>query len=259
MLDLSRTKLPNANLPNAKLSQAKAMARTLRDGLSGRSISLSHSACLELVAHQFGFANWNVLAARLESSPPPLAPLAIPKGWFATGSVTPESHRLGLDPATPGAILIESRLERGQGLGALTDRIAVLMQSVAAEAYCGQRLRLSVDLRCRDADCGTIWMRVDGRERMGLAFDNMLTRTTDGPLTGDRDWTRRSVVLDVPDAADSLHYGLFLKGYGQVWARRVRLDGVGPEIPVTGEPRTPPRCDKGQLAAAPTNLDFREA
>ena len=74
MLDLSRTKLPNANLPNAKLSQAKAMARTLRDGLSGRSISLSHSACLELVAHQFGFANRNVLAARLESSPPPLSP-----------------------------------------------------------------------------------------------------------------------------------------------------------------------------------------
>lgn len=247
MLDLSQT----------TLSQAKTMARTLRDGLSGRSISLSHSACLELVAHQFGYPNWNVLAARLESPRPPAPPLALPKGWFVTGSVTAESHRLGLDPALPGAILIESRLERGQGT--LGDRIAVLMQSVEAEAFRGQRLRLSVDLRCRDAECGTIWMRVDGRERMSLAFDNMMTRTSQGPVTGDRDWTRRSVVLDVTDEAASLHYGVFLKGTGRVWARGVRLDVVGPDIPVTAEPRTLPRYDKGLLSPVPTNLDFREA
>lgn len=249
MLDFSQT----------TLSQAKTMARTLRDGLSGRSISLSHSACLELVAHQFGYPNWNVLAARLESPRPPAPPLALPKGWFVTGSVTAESHRLGLDPALPGAILIESRLERTQGLSTLGDRIAVLMQSVEAEAFRGQRLRLSVDLRCRDADCGTIWMRVDGGERMSLAFDNMMTRTTEGPVSGDQDWTRRSVVLDVPEEGASLHYGMFLKGYGRVWARGLRLDRVGPEIAVTAEPRTPPRYDKGQLAASPVNLDFREA
>lgn len=45
---------------------AKAMARSLRDGLQKQSVSITHSQSLELVAAQFGFANWNILAAKLE-------------------------------------------------------------------------------------------------------------------------------------------------------------------------------------------------
>lgn len=45
---------------------AKAMAKSLRDSLAARSVLLSHSACLEIVAKQFGFADWNTLAARLD-------------------------------------------------------------------------------------------------------------------------------------------------------------------------------------------------
>lgn len=44
---------------------AKTMAKSLRDALAGRNVSLSHSACLEIVARQFGFADWNTLSARL--------------------------------------------------------------------------------------------------------------------------------------------------------------------------------------------------
>lgn len=46
---------------------AKAMAQTLRDDLSGKSLTLSHSECLELVAHMLGLRDWNVLAAKIES------------------------------------------------------------------------------------------------------------------------------------------------------------------------------------------------
>jgi Glyoxalase superfamily protein/ClpX C4-type zinc finger len=42
---------------------ARAMAKSLRDSLAARSVSLSHSECLEIVAKQFGFADWNTLAA----------------------------------------------------------------------------------------------------------------------------------------------------------------------------------------------------
>ena len=42
---------------------AKAMAKSLRDSLAARSVKLSHSECLELVAKQFGFADWNTLSA----------------------------------------------------------------------------------------------------------------------------------------------------------------------------------------------------
>ena len=44
---------------------AKTMAKSLRDSLVDRHVSLSHSACLEIVARQFGFADWNTLSAKL--------------------------------------------------------------------------------------------------------------------------------------------------------------------------------------------------
>lgn len=44
---------------------AKLMAKALREALEGRSLPLSHAASLEIVAHQFGFHDWNVLAAKI--------------------------------------------------------------------------------------------------------------------------------------------------------------------------------------------------
>jgi hypothetical protein len=45
---------------------AKVMARCLRDSLAARDVALSHSQCLELVARQFGFPEWNTLSAKLD-------------------------------------------------------------------------------------------------------------------------------------------------------------------------------------------------
>jgi hypothetical protein len=45
---------------------SKAMAKSLRERLAAKSIALSHSECLELVAQQFGFDNWNILAAKID-------------------------------------------------------------------------------------------------------------------------------------------------------------------------------------------------
>jgi catechol 2,3-dioxygenase-like lactoylglutathione lyase family enzyme len=47
-------------------TEAKAMARSLRDSLAARHFSLSHSECLEIVARQFGFQNWNVLSSKID-------------------------------------------------------------------------------------------------------------------------------------------------------------------------------------------------
>src|ERR1700722_9393410 len=44
---------------------AKTMAKSLRVSLVDRKVSLSHSACLEIVARQMGFADWNTLSAKL--------------------------------------------------------------------------------------------------------------------------------------------------------------------------------------------------
>ena len=55
---------------------AKAMAQTLREALKAKSVSLTHSESLELVARTLGFPDWNHLAARIQSSQPQLAPSA---------------------------------------------------------------------------------------------------------------------------------------------------------------------------------------
>src|ERR1700743_3525637 len=49
---------------------AKAMAQTLREALNVKSMSVTHSESLELVAKVLGFRDWNVLAARIQASNP---------------------------------------------------------------------------------------------------------------------------------------------------------------------------------------------
>jgi hypothetical protein len=46
---------------------AKAMAQTLREALSAKSVSLTHSEALELIAKILGCRDWNALAARIQS------------------------------------------------------------------------------------------------------------------------------------------------------------------------------------------------
>ena len=50
---------------------AEAMAKSLRSALGEREMAITHGEALELVAKQFGCADWNVMAAQLtrESAP----------------------------------------------------------------------------------------------------------------------------------------------------------------------------------------------
>src|SRR6266704_2881849 len=48
---------------------AKAMAQTLREALKPKSISLTNSESLELVAKMLGFHDWNVLSAQIQANP----------------------------------------------------------------------------------------------------------------------------------------------------------------------------------------------
>jgi ATP-dependent Lon protease len=49
---------------------AKAMAQTLRDTLKTKSVSLTHSESLEIVAKTLGFHDWNVLSATIQARKP---------------------------------------------------------------------------------------------------------------------------------------------------------------------------------------------
>jgi uncharacterized protein len=52
---------------------AKAMAQTLREALKTKSVSLTHSESLELIATILGFRDWNVLSATIQSEVQPAA------------------------------------------------------------------------------------------------------------------------------------------------------------------------------------------
>jgi catechol 2,3-dioxygenase-like lactoylglutathione lyase family enzyme len=49
---------------------AKLMAKSLRETMAARQVPLSHSDTLEIVARQFGYDDWNVLAAKIGEAPP---------------------------------------------------------------------------------------------------------------------------------------------------------------------------------------------
>lgn len=49
------------------IQDAKGMAKAVREKLAEQQIEIGHSQALEIVARQFGYDNWNVLAAKLEA------------------------------------------------------------------------------------------------------------------------------------------------------------------------------------------------
>jgi len=229
---------------------AKVMAKSLRDDLAKRDVRLAHGDCLELVAHQFGAADWNTLAARITAATSDARELVLPQGWIVTGHTELTNYRLGLDPVLPGVALIESRFDRDSGVDLTGDKYAVLMQSIVADAYRGGKVRLTASLKTEAADAGTIWMRVDRAPGSAIRFDNMMTRSQNGALKGTKGWTKRSIVLEVPDEATSIHYGFFLQGYGRVWAKGFALDRVSAQAETT--------AGSGAYLPEPINLDFSQ-
>jgi ATP-dependent Lon protease len=64
---------------------AKAMAQTLRESLTTKAVTISHSESLELVSRMLGVADWNTLSALLQASRRDVMPaVARPQG--ATGN-----------------------------------------------------------------------------------------------------------------------------------------------------------------------------
>ena len=165
-----------------------------------------------------------------------------PKGWFPAGS-SPDSYDMGVQPGDRhagdrNAYIRAQAQHRGFG---------TLMQTIGADAFRGKRLRLSGYLRTRDAKSAAMWMRIDGNFQQTLGFDNMSSRT----LSGDTEWKRYDIVLDVPEGAQAIAFGFLLEGKGEVLADDFHMEPVGKDVPVTG-------TDRPALPAMPSNLDFAQ-
>jgi hypothetical protein len=218
---------------------AKAMAKALRQALAERQIDIAHSDSLELVARQFGLANWNMLSAQIQSaisSQPKLPP-----GWYRTGQWDPDLHRMGPDPERPGTLKIET-LKDTVAEGAF----ASLAQTILADDFRGGKIRFSAELMGEQCDRAAIWMRIDSAVAgKWLRFDNLIDRAGAGPLTGSFGWTGRTIVLDVRQAAEKIVYGVMLVGAGRLWARAIDVGVANPDAPRTDYPRRPSGFGEG--------------
>ena len=164
-----------------------------------------------------------------------------PAGWYISGS-KPADYESGIDAqaqysAHPSAYLKSKAAE--------IDGFGTLMQNFRADQYAGKRLRLKAFVKIEGVqEWAGLWMRVD-KGRDVVAFDNMQDR----PIKGTSGWQQYSVVLDVPQDATGIFFGVLLRGSGSVWMNSVKLEPVGVEVPTTGS-GTP------QDRKHPTNLDF---
>jgi hypothetical protein len=166
---------------------------------------------------------------------------AVPEGWILAGS-KPASYEVGTDPQAfynghPSAYL--------KAKEPVIDGFGTLMQAFRADKYLGKRVRFSAFVKSYGVqDWAGLWMRVDKGTDV-VAMDNMHDR----PIKGTTDWQKYEVVLDVPQDATGIFYGILLGGTGAVWLNSVELEVVGADVPATG--------GKGpKLSDEPTNKSF---
>jgi hypothetical protein len=100
-------------------------------------------------------------------------------------------------------------------------------------------------------------MRINGKEKTGLAFDNMMTR----PVKGTTDWKKYDVVLDVPEDAEEIYFGFLVAGKGRGWVDDITLDVVDKDVPTPGLD-VQPMDRQGELTKdlpkEAKNLDFEQ-
>ncbi len=156
-----------------------------------------------------------------------------PLGWHEAGAH--ELYAIGTDAARrPGshgfvAASIKSKTTNPHGAGAL-------QQSIRADDYLGKRVRLTGWLKTAPDNgdalgSAHLWVRVDG-DGTAISSDFMWAR----PVVMGTDWKQYALVVDVPQNAKGLTFGLCLDGAGQVWADDLALDIVGTDVATTGRP-----------------------
>jgi hypothetical protein len=177
------------------------------------------------------------LPAQTQSTKSP----GVPKGWLLAGS-NPGNYETGLDPQAsyrgfPSAYL-KAKQSAVEGFG-------TLMQEFSAGQYAGKRIRLRASVKAEEVgDWAGLWMRVDKGSR-AVSFDNMMDR----PIKGTTTWQNYEVILDVPQDATAIAFGILLNKSGSVWLNSVKFESVGLDVPTTAKALT-------QLPEGPTNLNF---
>ena len=229
--------------------EAKAAAKRLKDALAARKVNLGHGECLDLVAQQLGLKNWNVLSARLTQSRE--VTVKVPDGWIVDGRA-PDAYSGGLMPGLvqrgKPVISLKSRSDLSENMP--PDPFVSVLQIVNAVPYHGKRLRIACAIRTFNVKgSATIWLRFDGTSGQAISFNNLENDPVNGALKGTNDWSKREIVLDVPEGAAQIVFGFYLAGEGEAQYSDFLFETVGRDKSLTME----------QLPKEPRNLGFGAA
>jgi hypothetical protein len=172
-----------------------------------------------------------------------------PKGWGGGG----EGYELSRDETEKhgdkASGCVRSTGDGAVGFGTLT-------QWFRADDYRGKRVRMSAFVKTAEVEGKAgLWTRIDGKEKTGLAFDNMMER----PVKGTTDWKNYEVVLDVPAEAEEIFFGFLVAGKGRGWVDDIKFEVVNNDVPTTAL-ELKPMDRQGELTKdvpkEPTNVDF---
>ncbi len=171
----------------------------------------------------------------------------MPKGWRIGGN-RPNDYEMGVEVGSgqngKNAATIRSYRKEAYGYG-------VLEQRISSDNYKGKRIKLTGFIKTKNVDhWAGLLMKVESKctnpvtgkeQRKIIAFDNMYNRL----ISGNTDFTKYEVILDVPDSASDIEYGARLTGAGQIWFDGLKFEVVGKDVAVTSSE-----------LKEPTNLDF---
>ncbi len=164
----------------------------------------------------------------------------LPKGWLRWGAPA-TGYEMGLDDQV-------THVNKNSGTIKALDtcdepEFGQLTQKFGAPTYRSKRVRLTGYIKTQDVTgyCGLI-MRMLDIYSSDLAVEN----TYDMGGTGTNDWTKREIVMDVPERAGVLSIGASLFGGGQMWFDGLAFEEVGLDIPLTAS----------EHRASPKNLNF---
>ena len=187
---------------------AKAMAQTLREALKAKSVSLTHSESLELVAKTFGLPDWNFLAAKIAASrrvADPPSPMTISPAKSA-GSILPiiPMRDLVLFPQMVVPIFVGRDKTRRAIERALTTnrRVLLVTQRRAADDDPALDALYAVGVTAGVVNCvalpdGTLKLVVSGLERTRITnpVEEEFLAAKAEPIEESRGETAEAVIL----------------------------------------------------------------
>lgn len=172
----------------------------------------------------------------------------LPEGWIMAGTA-PKDYQVSVLPEKRegnNVVLLESVANPDPS------KFGTLSQYCSADQYLGKRVRMTGYLKSENVkNWAGMWFRVDDSRQKDvlLSFDNM----SDRPIKNTTDWKKYEIVLDVPQEAGAMAFGVMLEGSGKVWISDISFEVVDQSVPTTNMVK-----ERVPLPQGPVNLDFAE-